>query len=761
MSSKIITLELTQELHDLNIVKDLFFEPDTTQNFVLELNIDKNDLIIIFHYYKDWTRTKRSLKEALIEKKVQELHIKAILDTLDANYHTITASQENYNRDDYDPQEKFQKESSRETKKDEKEGEKKKRTCTINKYSQGIPLAESILINNIPYFLQINQDKKPVFSNKISLLDIDIVPPEKTEYLSREYSFESEEEVNRVIELAKKETLDSLFQKVKGILKKYIDMDDDFINILSADVIFTFFQDKLGMTHYILIIGDNNTGKSNILLVFSLLGYRAILDTAITPANIYNFGSQLEEGQNIIIEDELGDIDEQSDKKKMYQVSYRTGTKVTRMYENNNSTNNKNKSSRQHSFFLFCYKMFASEKMPDKIKSKGFLERVIPLKVAPGNPLYDIAEIVDDSGDEEFKELNQELMDTRKVLLMYRLLHHNGLIPNVKLNIKNRYKQLTKPVIRLFQNTKSLNDILKSLSNYVIEKNEEKINSPDSVLLFFIIDLVSEYGTILYNNTIWNEIKKKYPAGEVDDKSYSWFVEGYGIISKTKITNTCETRFLAKQHKDPDKGRGLIFNQKTLNKLAANYSIIDGIKIIKENEEEGEKEKKYNSLNTQDTYDTYDTFIEGIEQNNQDNSVEDSSKSTASLTSNGEEEEQQKNHDSKLKIDENNIKKANTHSTEVSYVSYLSYDTTNANQESSYKIPQLTTSKQSTALKIQSELFRNPLISESDLAIGGPYDPEVINNINRVHPNSDHWFCNNCTMRGDKWFMMKHHCKKM
>ena len=97
----------------------------------------------------------------------------------------------------------------------------------------------------------------------------------------------------------------------------------------------------------------------------------------------------------------------------------------------------------------------------------------------------------------------------------------------------------------------------------------------------------------------------------------------------------------------------------------------------------------------------------------------------------------------------------------MSYVSYLSYDTTNANQESSYKIPQLTTSKQSTALKIQSELFRNPLISESDLAIGGPYDPEVINNINRVHPNSDRWFCNNCTMRGDKWFMMKHHCKKM
>ena len=35
-------------------------------------------------------------------------------------------------------------------------------------------------------------------------------------------------------------------------------------------------------------------------------------------------------------------------------------------------TTMKRKSSRQQSFFLFGFKMFASEKMPDKIKSKGF-----------------------------------------------------------------------------------------------------------------------------------------------------------------------------------------------------------------------------------------------------------------------------------------------------------------------------------------------------------------------------------------------------
>ena len=60
MASELIDLELSQNLKELGIIKDFFFEPDTTQNFVLELNIDKNDLIIIFHYYKDWTRTKRN-----------------------------------------------------------------------------------------------------------------------------------------------------------------------------------------------------------------------------------------------------------------------------------------------------------------------------------------------------------------------------------------------------------------------------------------------------------------------------------------------------------------------------------------------------------------------------------------------------------------------------------------------------------------------------------------------------------------------------
>jgi hypothetical protein len=411
-----------------------------------------------------------------------------------------------------------------------------------------------------------------------------------------------------------------------------------------------------------------------------------------------------------------------------------------------------NASLRQNGFFLFGFKMFASEKMPDKIKSKGFLERIIPLKAVPGDPEYDISEVVDGSGDEQFKELYQELEDTRKLLLMYRLLNYNETIPDVKLNIKNRYKQLTKPLIRLFQNAESVNDIIKSLSKYLIEKNQEKIDSIDSAILTFSINLVSKYGETLYNDQIWKELKIKYPDGEIPDKLYSWYLEGYGSVSKNSITKICETKFGAKPYRDSEKGRGLIFNQKILNKLIVNYSIIEEIKVIKKEMKETKKEKEEEDSNPQnpnDTCDTYDTFTECIEQNNKDNSL-DGSANIPNLTCN-DEDEIQKNHDSKLKIDENNVKKTNTHSKEVSYVSYPSSQLPD-------KSVTLTRSKQSVLSKIKTGFFTNPLIPESDLLLEDyDYDPKIINNVYRVE-GKDYWFCKNCAMKGDKWFMMKHPC---
>jgi len=53
--------------------------------------------------------------------------------------------------------------------------------------------------------------------------------------------------------------------------------------------------------------------------------------------------------------------------------------------------------------------------------------------------------------------------------------------------------------------------------------------------------------------------------------------------------------------------------------------------------------------------------------------------------------------------------------------------------------------------------FNTPLISASDMDTAYDYQPEIINNIDRFE-GTDRWFCKNCTLKGDKWFMMKNPC---
>ncbi len=71
-------------------------------------------------------------------------------------------------------------------------------------------------------------------------------------------------------------------------------------------------------------------------------------------------------------------------------------------------------------------------------------------------------------------------------------------------------------MILLFQNTESLGEIKKSLSKYIIEKNEEKIiDSLDSELLDLVRELVKETDAMsdgkvkLFNDQIWKKIQQQ------------------------------------------------------------------------------------------------------------------------------------------------------------------------------------------------------------------------------------------------------------
>jgi hypothetical protein len=269
----------------------------------------------------------------------------------------------------------------------EDEDEDRKTTHYVHKYTSNCILSEAILEHDTkPMFLQMVDAENGVLQaellKEISLPDSNIVlrPLDKISYLSVEYSFSSEEEINSYIERARKETLDSLYYKVKPIWKKYRDADEFHIVICAADTIFTYFQDKLGMTHYLLFVGDNDAGKTNNLLVFQQLAYRPLYNISVTPANIYRSLGSIEEGQVTILEDEIDSIDERDEKMTIYKGGYHPGVKVAR----NDDTSSGRKSQ---GFYTYCFKAFTSEKQPDSIKAKGFNERVFVIKCQKGFPI--------------------------------------------------------------------------------------------------------------------------------------------------------------------------------------------------------------------------------------------------------------------------------------------------------------------------------------------------------------------------------------
>jgi hypothetical protein len=507
-----------------------------------------------------------------------------------------------------------------ETKKKPNNGKEEGKPKPKEKYFQvhcaGALLCESILVGiegeQSPYFIVSNAGKLTV-EESIEISDDYVIRPfESSSYINRPYSFNSMNQAKELIEKTRNETLDSLYKKVKGIWNKYIDESDFHISICSADTVFTYFQDKLGLTHYIFFIGDNDVGKSNNLHILNFLAYRNMLSTDMTHANIYSFLGCKYEGIGTICEDEADDIDEDREKMKIYKNGYTKGFRIHR------TDTNTIEGRKQQGYNTFCFKAYGAEKLPDSFKAKGFNQRVVELPCSPGFPKYDISEVANAAGDESFEELLDELNEVRNALLIYRLLHHNERIPNIQLNIKNREKQLFKPVLRIFQNTNTFTELLPVVSNYVNLKRQSKSNTIHAFLYDLISRLIKEHGNdaTLNSSDIWIGLQNSL-EGQLKSALTFDSVE-FGELSQKGIIQILKDVFDAKPPKHTAKQRQLIFNVDKLNKIGEKYKDVEikvtdketdeihetdvGLDVHLHNEQKGKESECENNKNTQENW---------------------------------------------------------------------------------------------------------------------------------------------------------------
>ena len=226
--------------------------------------------------------------------------------------------------------------------------------------------AEAVIIGRNPRFAVVNNTTKQISLINEIVNDIKwdeeghvtkqlvYKPSQGESYINKPYTFESEDDFFQLIDFVKNEemcTLDGIYNLVKSIWTKYIDADDDHLSICAADTIFSYFQDIVGITHYLLFVGDNDSGKSNNLAMFHFLGYRNMMSVGISVANIYQFLGSGEEGIGSICEDEANQIDEDKDKMELAKSGYTKGYPVVKTTISNNGERYQKK------YNTFCMKL--------------------------------------------------------------------------------------------------------------------------------------------------------------------------------------------------------------------------------------------------------------------------------------------------------------------------------------------------------------------------------------------------------------------
>ncbi len=142
------------------------------------------------------------------------------------------------------------------TKEEEKQDKKE---IFSQKYVGKDYLAEAIFVGGQSFFAvsqkvsDFNDFPSIILAQSIPLDEKTVLkPPEEMSYLNKPYSFESKEKFYEYVESMKtQDDLYSLFQQVKSIWKKHVDADNFHISICAADTIFSYLQDKIGLTHYL------------------------------------------------------------------------------------------------------------------------------------------------------------------------------------------------------------------------------------------------------------------------------------------------------------------------------------------------------------------------------------------------------------------------------------------------------------------------------------------------------------------------------
>ena len=371
------------------------------------------------------------------------------------------------------------------------------------------------------------------------------------------------------------------------------------------------------------------------------------------------------------------------------------------------------------------------------------MDRSFVIRCISGRPQYNIKDVFEKSNDIIHTKLRKELDKTRKLLLVYRLLHYNDTIKDVKLNIYNREAELTKPLIRLFRESPEvLQELLPALSKLLDDKRKVRSNSLETKLYTTIRNLIPYHGYVIDHASIIEQIRQ-ITHGEEIYGHQAFYTTDLGKITHRKIIDILVDKFKAERTSKgsgSEKKRALHFIEKDLIRKDSEYNVPDKIAILSD-------DLIQNVSNEPDSFDS--VFLESTS-NIENESViqEDSGTQGTQGTHLGDKEVTNQvlaniiTMDQSIKF-ENSIRDI-LEKHEQNDQSH--YSNTPKNISAYPLIPsQSSQSSHFLALQIRNEQIETATtnVSESIYRLG----------------HSDNWACKNCRQKADIHYMKKHICR--
>jgi hypothetical protein len=446
------------------------------------------------------------------------------------------------------------------------------------KYSnnQRDSLHEAIILGGSPTFVKY-EDGQAKTVDKIESPGRITIPPTIEEYPYLPYEFADLNELNTYIERARNiTTLDLPFSRSHSIVQGYIDQDSAITTHLSANIIWSYFQDRFPTTHYTNVVGGNETGKSSIGYVFEFTGYRPVRGTSMTAANYYRQLGTDEPGQCTIIEDEADHIDQDPIKMGFLKAGYEYPAKVPKINMNTSE-------QRPEWFCAYCYKMIIAERSLNPSLARGLLDRCFIYYCRPGiiRNRFSIKQVViNPYGNPEKVKLYQELMDFRKLMLCYRLTHYNQQLPLINTGLFNREEELCGPLLQLFQGTQASKNIEAAIEKFLEQRRQRKSNTIEAALYPIVVNLISEHGYEIHWSIIWKGLSKAI-KGVYGNGNNAFQTEEYGTLFNNTLIQTMEDKFGATRKRKND-GMVLTFSKENLERYKSVYNISGNLEAIKE-----------------------------------------------------------------------------------------------------------------------------------------------------------------------------------